>query len=105
MPKNYPPFVMELEKNDPELFKVVSSLFDIAMGPGELDAKTKVLITLALDAYAGSEQGVAGLAASARSMGITEGQIAETLRIAYMVSGNVLLHHAAPAFNNNPRIV
>jgi len=98
MSKNYPPFVSNLEKSDPKLFQTVASLFDLAMMPGELDAKTKILIALAIDAFAGSSEGVRSLSGAARGMGITDGQIAEALRIAYMISGNGTLGAVQAAF-------
>lgn len=91
MSKNHPLFITALEKSDPELYKAVSGLFDLSMAPGGLDAKTKVLIALAIDAFSGSAEGVRSLAAAARGMGITEGQISEAVRIAYMISGNKTL--------------
>jgi len=91
MASNYPEFISLLQKTDPLLYEKVSGIFDIAMAPGELDAKTKILITLALDAIKGSSQGVKVLSGSARKMGITDNQIAEALRLAYFVSGNNVL--------------
>ncbi|MCR4435878.1 MAG: carboxymuconolactone decarboxylase family protein [Clostridiales bacterium] len=91
MASNYPGFISALEKTDPKLFESVSRIFDLAMSPGELDARTKILISLAIDAFANSAEGVKHLAGVARSMGVTEGQIAETLRIAYQISGNKTL--------------
>lgn len=91
MEKRYPPFVESLKTTDPELFEVVAKNMDLALAPGELDAKTKTLIVLALDAMAGAPEGVRSLAARARELGVTEGQIAEALRLAYMVSANQTL--------------
>lgn len=84
---SYPPFVEAIKSTDPELYEVVAKNMDTALAPGELDAKTKVLITMALDAFANAPEGVQGLSETARSLGATEGEIKEVLRIAYMVSG------------------
>lgn len=70
------------------------------MAPGELDPKTKVLITMALDAFAGSPEGVKSLAKTARNMGATEGQITETLRIAYEVAGMKALAATCGAYED-----
>ncbi|MGE5583878.1 MAG: carboxymuconolactone decarboxylase family protein [Bacillota bacterium] len=95
---NYPAFIGNLEKTDPQLFQHVRGIFDAAMAPGELDAKTKILLAMALDALAGADAGVKSLAQIARKMGVTDGQIAEALRIAYSVAGNKLLATALAAF-------
>jgi alkylhydroperoxidase/carboxymuconolactone decarboxylase family protein YurZ len=91
MANNYPPFIAALENSDPVLFKAVAALYDAAMTPGELDAKTKILIALAIDAFEGSTEGVRSLSGAAKKMGMTDGQINEALRIAYMISGNKTL--------------
>ena len=51
--KCYPPFIEKLEKVDPEFFPVVTAQHDKVMAAGAIDVKTKFLILLALDAYAG----------------------------------------------------
>jgi alkylhydroperoxidase/carboxymuconolactone decarboxylase family protein YurZ len=71
------------------------------MVPGELDIKTKVLITLALDAFHGAGGGVKVLAAAARNLGVTDGQIKEALRIAYSTSGMSALVASRAAFGDN----
>ncbi len=98
MEKHYPPFVEEVRKNDPELFEVVSKNMDLANQEGTLDAKTKILITMALDAVLGAEGGVKTLATRARGVGVSEEEIKETLRIAYMVSSNRTLIASLSAF-------
>lgn len=88
MARTYPPFVESLKTTDPELFEVVSKNFDLAYAPGELDTKTKNLIVLALDILALSPEGVKSVATRARSMGVTEGEIKEVIRLVYMVAPN-----------------
>ncbi|MTI47090.1 carboxymuconolactone decarboxylase family protein [Sporosalibacterium faouarense] len=99
MSKKYPPFIEALREIDPELFQVVSKNMDLAMAPGKLDAKTKILITLALDAIEGSGEGVKSLAGAARSMGVSDEEIKETIRLAYMTSANRTLVAGLSAFN------
>jgi alkylhydroperoxidase/carboxymuconolactone decarboxylase family protein YurZ len=77
----------ELKRRDPEFFKLVSAVMDKAQGSGALDQKTKTLITLALDAAGSHPEGVKALAARARSLGATEGEIIETIRLAFIGSG------------------
>ncbi len=80
-------FMEELNKHDPEFFKLVSALANKTREAGALDQKTKTLITLALDAVGGHPEGVRNLAARARSLGATKEEIIETIRLAFLVSG------------------
>jgi alkylhydroperoxidase/carboxymuconolactone decarboxylase family protein YurZ len=98
MAVNLPPFVQQLEGRDPELYEAVKRVTELAMAPGALDAKTKTLIGLGLDAYIGAERGVMVLANRARELGATEQEIGETLRISYSVSGSRCLAASANAF-------
>jgi alkylhydroperoxidase/carboxymuconolactone decarboxylase family protein YurZ len=98
MEKHYPMPIAELEKTDKQFFEMVKNVYDLAMTAGELDIKTKVLITLALDASLGANAGVRTLATTARRLGITDTQIAETLRIAYVTSGMGTLVASRSAF-------
>ena len=98
MTPNYPVFISALEKSDPKFFAEMKAVFDLAMAPGELDARTKVLLAMSLDALSGAEGGVKVLAKAARSMGVTEAQIAEALRLAYFVAGNKVLETSRAAF-------
>lgn len=51
---NFPPFVQELGKRDKEFYDAVTKVIEVATRPGAVDEKTKVFISLALDAYIGS---------------------------------------------------
>ena len=99
MESHYPEPIAVLEKNDKELYELAKTVHDLALAPGELDARTKVLITMALDAAAGAEGGVRVLAAVARQMGVTEGQIKEVMRIVYLTAGMGALWTSKPAFD------
>ena len=70
------------------------------MTPGALDAKTKYLITLALDAYKGAQEGVKVLAAQARGAGATDMEICEALRLAYYVAGMDAVKTSLAAFQD-----
>lgn len=96
--KMYPPFIKKLETTDPELFKLVSAKHDLVTSPGALDVKTKILITLSVDAFAGST-GVRPIADLARSFGITDEELRESLQIAYHVAGNKVLNASSAAFD------
>jgi alkylhydroperoxidase/carboxymuconolactone decarboxylase family protein YurZ len=86
-----------VEASDPDLYSAVAACHGVTMGQGVLDPKTKLLIALAVDAYAGST-GVKGIAAAARAAGATDAEIAETLRVPYYVAGNRVLVAAVSAF-------
>ena len=93
----YPPFVQALKETDPAMYRIVTDKFDLVMGAGELDQKTKLLIALAVDSYAGST-GVNGIANAARKAGASENEITEALRIAYHIAGNKVLASSSLAF-------
>jgi alkylhydroperoxidase/carboxymuconolactone decarboxylase family protein YurZ len=93
--------IAEIEKIDQQLFEAVKNVYDLAMAPGELDIKTKVLITMTLDAFHGAGAGVKVLAEAARKLGVTDGQIKEALRLAYATSGMSALVASRAAFGDN----
>lgn len=86
-----PPFVTNLEKRDPQFYNGVMQIIEISTQPGALDTKTKLLISLALDAIMGARNGVKSLSMQLRKIGASEEEIAEALRLSYHVAGmNVL---------------
>jgi alkylhydroperoxidase/carboxymuconolactone decarboxylase family protein YurZ len=93
----YPEFIQRLQRTDPELFAVAVARHDLVMRPGALEQKTKMLILLAVDAFAGST-GVRGIAAAAREVGASDAEVAEALRVASHVAGNRVLAAGAAAF-------
>ncbi len=74
--RQIPPWMKAAQDKDPEFCNIVSALMDKANSPGALDAKTKTLITMAIDAAIGQRDGVKSLAARARSQGASEAEIA-----------------------------
>lgn len=93
-----PAFIEALSGRDPEFYRAVKAVAETAMAPGALDAKTKTLITLALDAAHGASEGVAVLAQQARHLGASEEEIQEALRLAYFVAGNGVLAAGGAAY-------
>lgn len=93
-----PPFLKFLETNDHDFSQAIEKVASSAMTPGALDQKTKLLIALALDAALGSAPGVTSVAKQARSVGATDAEIAEALRIAYFAAGNSILAASSAAF-------
>ncbi len=94
---NYPPFYEKIKNSDQEFYKILTDKCDFVMKPGALDIKTKMLILLAVDAYAASS-GVKNIAHVAKQMGASKEEIYESLRIAYNVAGNVVIHNSVDAF-------
>mgnify|MGYP000273900136 CR=1 FL=1 len=101
MRDSYPVFIQELKESDPKFFEQIAEIFELAMAPGELDSKTKILIAMTLDALSGSKDGVRMLSNVARHLGVTDAQIAEALRIAYFVAGNSVLAASNAAFSKS----
>jgi len=81
-----PAFLQGLTARDPALAEAVDNLWQVA-NSGPLDAKTRTLITMALDCAHGAAAGVTSLANQARGLGATDGEIAQTLRLAYLIAG------------------
>ncbi|HHV98341.1 MAG TPA: carboxymuconolactone decarboxylase family protein [Clostridiaceae bacterium] len=101
MRDSYPKFIQDLKKSDPKFFEQIAEIFELAMAPGELDSKTKILIAMTLDALSGAKEGVRLLSKVARHMGVSDNQIAEALRIAYLVAGNTVLAASNAAFSES----
>ncbi|MCK8823911.1 carboxymuconolactone decarboxylase family protein [Fuchsiella alkaliacetigena] len=85
--KGSPAFMEITREKDEELGGLMDQLLELINKPGALDAKTKTLIILALDALENHGDGVEGLAARARDLGATEEEIKEVIRIVFVVSG------------------
>ena len=71
-----------LQNKDARHGEMIEQYRQLALGPGALDTKTKLLIALALDALAKAEDGVAALSKMAKSEGATEDEMLEAIRVA-----------------------
>jgi alkylhydroperoxidase/carboxymuconolactone decarboxylase family protein YurZ len=67
---------------------------------GALPRKFKLLVAMAFDAAAGAEGGVRALANAALQAGATQEEIAETLRVAYHLTGVGTLYTASRALKS-----
>ena len=85
------------EKTDPQLFKLIESSSELALGDGALPRKYKLLIAMALDAALGATGGVRSLAQRAMQAGATKEEVSEALRVVYHISGVGSIYTAAPA--------
>jgi len=100
MAERQPAFFDALQRYDPEFYKAVIPLREKAKAPGSLDAKTKTLISLALDAVSGANHGVKNLAKQARALGAAEDEIREVMRLVSSVKVNQALATAQSAFED-----
>lgn len=101
MTQEQPSSLATLAANDRELAKLFVANRDFVMTDGALSAKTKTLMTMLCDALCGREDGVAVIADRARGLGATEDEIAETLRVAYLMGGLPALVTGVNAFKGD----
>jgi alkylhydroperoxidase/carboxymuconolactone decarboxylase family protein YurZ len=76
-----------MQKLDPKLLEHLKQTEELVYGDGALPKKIKLLMALAFDAAHGAVNGVRALAAQAKAAGATDAEIAETIRVAYHLSG------------------
>jgi alkylhydroperoxidase/carboxymuconolactone decarboxylase family protein YurZ len=86
-----------LQKLDPELMAHLQAADALIFADGALPRKFKLLVAMAFDAAAGAEGGVRALAQAALQAGATQEEIAETLRVAYHLTGVGTLYTASRA--------
>jgi alkylhydroperoxidase/carboxymuconolactone decarboxylase family protein YurZ len=86
-----------IQKLDPELMAHLRTTDPLIYADGALPKKFKLLVAMAFDAAAGAEGGVRALASAALREGATMEQIAETLRVAYHLTGVGTLYTASRA--------
>ena len=87
-----------LQKNAPELLKVVNVARESVLTDGALSLKVKTLMTMLCDALLSHPEGVANIANRARAAGATEEEIAETVGVAFLFGGMPALVTGANAF-------
>ena len=87
-----------LQKNAPDLLKVVSGARESVLADGALSLKVKTLMTMLCDALLSHPDGVANIANRARAAGATEEEIAETVGVAFLFGGMPALVTGAKAF-------
>ena len=87
-----------LQKNAPELLKVVNGARESVLTDGALSLKIKTLMTMLCAALLSHPEGVANIANRARAAGATEAEIAETVGVAFLFGGMPALVTGANAF-------
>jgi len=80
-------FIQHLAETDPEFLDLLKPLWSEVMKEGALSQKTKTLMVLFFDATQGHKEAVKALAAQARKQGVTDEEIKETVRLAFLTSG------------------
>ena len=83
--RELPPCLKILQEHDPAFGKLFQPLFEFTFAPEALDAKTKLLIAMAINARTGMGYGCSEIAQLLRDMGVTDREIAEALRVATTV--------------------
>ena len=84
-----------IKKLDPEFMKRLEETEALVYADGALPGKIKLLMAMAFDAAAGAAGGVRALAEQAMKAGATKEEIAETLRVAFLLSGVGSLYAAS----------
>ncbi len=87
-----------LQKDAPEVFKIVNSAREAVLTDGALSLKVKILMTMLCDALLGHAGGVTTIANRARAAGATEEEIAETVGVAFLFGGMPAVVTGANAF-------
>ena len=72
---------------DPKLMGHLKQTDEFVYTDGAITKKIKLLMAMAFDAANGAVQGVRSLAQQAMREGATKEEIAETIRVAYQLSG------------------
>lgn len=73
-----PLFLEKIEEKDREFAQKIKSLLEFVNRDDTLPAKTRILISLAIDAVQGKEEGVISIAARAREMGVSDDEISRS---------------------------
>lgn len=92
------PFISAIKDRDEKFFELMKGLQELVYSESAIDAKTKLMISLAVDATVGADEGVATISDILRQMGVTDEQIAEVLRITYFTKANSTLVTSMAAF-------
>jgi len=88
------------QKLDPALMKHLHDTNHFIYTDGALPRKVKLLMAMAFDAAAGAEGGVRWLASEAMKEGATREEIAETIRVAYQLTGIGSVYAASMALKD-----
>jgi len=93
-----PPYLTPLDEKDPEFAGKLMDLLGLTDGEGALEPKIKALMAMLCDALLAHGDGVAAVAARARQLGASEGEIGDTVRAAFVAGGVPALVTALRAY-------
>lgn len=96
-----PSYIAALNSTDPQLAAWVNTGRELITDDGALSAKVKTLMSMMCDALLAHEDGVKVIADRARSMGASEEEISETIRVAFWMGGLPALVTGLNAFRDN----
>jgi alkylhydroperoxidase/carboxymuconolactone decarboxylase family protein YurZ len=96
------PFVARVAAESPAFGEAVERIHEVAYTPGELDVKTKLLISLALDIAFGESRGAEVLGMRARAEGATTRELTEVLEVCFTVMGSQALAIGVAALAGTP---
>ncbi len=80
---------------DPKVLESWKNLQELTFAEGVLNAKTKLLIAMAIDVENGAMQGAIAIGKRAIKMGAKKEEIVEALRVAYSIGGNKAMFTSA----------
>ena len=83
--RELPPCLKILEEHDPKYGHLFGQLFELTFSLGALDAKTKLLIAMAVNANTGVGYGCSEIAKLLKGMKVKKEEIVEALRVAATV--------------------
>jgi alkylhydroperoxidase/carboxymuconolactone decarboxylase family protein YurZ len=89
-----------IKEADLSLFEQINRNHELAFQDGEITAKNKLLIALAIDAAHHAEDGIKSLAILALKAGASKNEILETLRIVNFICGVGSIYAAAGALED-----
>jgi len=89
-----------IKRADSAVFEQMENARELAFKDGKISRKHKLLIALAIDAAAHSEEGIKSLAGLALENGATRDEIMETLRIVNYICGAGSMYAAAAALKD-----
>ncbi|PKM81283.1 MAG: carboxymuconolactone decarboxylase family protein [Firmicutes bacterium HGW-Firmicutes-14] len=95
------PFISAIKDRDEKFFELMKGLQELVYSDSTLDIKTKLMISLAVDAAEGADEGVKSISNVLRHMGVSDDTIAEILRITYFTKANSTLVTSMAAFKGN----
>jgi alkylhydroperoxidase/carboxymuconolactone decarboxylase family protein YurZ len=96
-----PPWIVPLEKRDPQFVESYMGQRERIMRDGAIPAKYKHLMTMIVDAIQSHPDGVLNIANRARGAGASEAEIQEAVEVAYLFGGTPALVTALNAFRTS----